>query len=210
MKIPSKASALLFMSMVISQSLYAQARIEPVPPSELTAEQKKAAEDFFQNRKAQLTGPFLVLLHSPEMLTAASNMGLYLRYRSALGNQLSELIILITARYYTQDYEWLVHAPIAAKEQINPDIIDAVKDGRRPEKMSEDETMVYNFATELLQNKRVSDTTYLAVEKRWGKKGAIDLTGIVGYYSLLALEMNMANHQISDPDKKLPRFPSDK
>ena len=76
--------------------------------------------------------------------------------------------------------------------------------------MSDDETMAYNFAYELLQNKRVSDPTYLAVEKRWGKKGAIDLTGIVGYYSLLALELNMANHQISDPSKKLPRFPSDR
>lgn len=210
MKVFFKRSLIAGLMLVVNVYALAQARIEPVQPSELTPEQKKAAEDFFQSRKAPLTGPFLVLLHSPEMLTNASNMGLYLRYRSALGNQLSEMIILLTARHYTQDYEWFVHAPIAQKEKISDEIIEAIKDGRRPLKMNEDETMVYNFATELLQNKRVSDPTYLAVEKRWGKKGAIDLTGIVGYYSLLALELNMANHQISDANKKLPRFPSDK
>lgn len=210
MKYFIKKSLVVASLVMLSLSCLAQPRIEPVQPSELTPEQKKAAEDFFQSRKAPLTGPFLVLLHSPEMLTNASNMGLYLRYRSALGNQLSEMIILLTARHFTQDYEWFVHAPIALREKISEEIVEAIRDGRRPVKMNEDEIMVYNFATELLQNKRVSDLSYQAVEKRWGKKGAIDLTGIVGYYSLLAMQLNMANHQISDPSKKLPRFPSDK
>jgi 4-carboxymuconolactone decarboxylase len=210
MKFFAKKSLITTALMILSLSSVAQSRIEPVQPSELTAEQKKAAEEFFQSRKAPLTGPFLVLLHSPEMLTNASNMGLYLRYRSALGNQLSEMIILLTARHFTQDYEWFVHAPIALREKISEEIIEAIRDGRRPVKMTDDETMAYNFAYELLQNKRVSDSSYQAVEKRWGKKGAIDLTGIVGYYSLLAMELNMANHQISDPSKKLPRFPSDR
>ena len=89
-----------------------------------------------------------------------------LRYNSAIGNTLSELAILITAREWTQDYEWYVHYPIALKAGIKKDIADAIADGRRPTGMSENETIIYDFSTELHRNKQVSDATYEAGFKK--------------------------------------------
>src|ERR1035438_8187860 len=92
-------------------------------------------------------------------MSQARAMGDYLRYKSAIGNTLSELAILVTAREWSQDYEWYVHYPIALKAGIKPDIADAVGDGRRPVGMSDDEEIVYDFSIELQRNKRVSDRT---------------------------------------------------
>jgi 4-carboxymuconolactone decarboxylase len=134
-------------------------------------------------------------------------MGDYLRYNSAIGNTLSELVILITAREWTQDYEWYVHYPIALKAGIKPETIDAIADGRRPSGMSDDEDIVYDFSMELHRNKRVSDRTFDRAEKRFGKKGVVDLTGIAGYYTLLAMELNAARYEPPKGAKKLSRFP---
>jgi len=146
-------------------------------------------------------------MHSPRMMTQARAMGDYLRYNSAIGNSLSELAILITAREWTQDYEWYVHAPIALKAGIKPEIVNAVSEGRRPAAMSEDEEIVYEFSTELHRNKRVSDRTFERAEKRFGKKGVVDLLGINGYYTLLAMQLNAAKYDIPRDGKKLSRFP---
>ena len=134
-------------------------------------------------------------------------MGDYLRYKSAIGTTLSELVILITAREWTQDYEWYVHAPIAAKQGIKPEIIAAIRDGQRPVGMSDDEEIVYNVSTELQKTKCVSDASYERAEKRFGKKGVVDLVGITAYYTLLAMEMNTARYQMPADGVKLPRFP---
>ena len=152
-------------------------------------------------------GPFEPLMHSPQVMTQARAMGDYLRYHSAIGNTLSELVILITAREWTQDYEWYVHYPIAIKAGIKPEIAAAIADGRRPEGMSEDETIVYDFSIELHRNKRVSDQTFARAEKRFGKKGVVDLTGVNSYYTLLAMQMNAAQYQAPKDAKRLVRFP---
>ena len=134
-------------------------------------------------------------------------MGDYLRYDSAIGNTLSELAILITAREWTQDYEWYVHAPIALKAGIKADIVDAISEGRRPAAMSDDEEIVYEFTTELYRNKRVSDRTFARAEKRFGKKGVVDLIGLDGYYTMLAMQLNAARYELPRDGKKLSRFP---
>jgi 4-carboxymuconolactone decarboxylase len=185
----------------------AQQRIPTIPPASYTPEQKQAAEAFEAARKAPVSGPFEVLMHSPQVMTVARTMGDYLRYKSAIGTTLSELVILITAREWTQDYEWHVHHPIALKAGIKPAIADAIAEGRRPAGMSEDEEIVYEFSTELHRNKRVSDTTYARAEKRFGRQGVIDLTGVNAYYSLLAMEMNMAQYEPPAGSRRLERFP---
>ena len=116
-------------------------------------------------------------------------------------------MILITAREWTQDYEWHVHAPIAAKAGIRPEIIAAIRDGRRPTGMSDDEEMVYDVSTELHRNKRVSDASYNRAEKRFGKPAMVDLIGINAYYTLLAMQMNAARYELPKDAVKLPRFP---
>ena len=122
----------------------------------------------------------------------ASDMGMYLRYGSALPLALSEFAILIVARFWSQQVEWHIHHPIALKAGVAAETAQAIADGRRPETMSADEALVYAFSTELQGNRAVSDATYAAVVARFGERGAIDLAGINGYYALLAMTMNVA------------------
>ncbi len=188
-------------------SAQAQQRLPTIAPADYTPEQKQAVADFEAARKAPLSGPFQPLLHSPQVMTVARTMGDYLRFKSAIGTTLSELVILITAREWTQDYEWHVHYPIALKAGIKASVADAIAEGRHPQGMSDDEEIVYEFSTELHRTKRVSDATYARAEKRFGKQGVIDLTGVNAYYTLLAMEMNMAQYEPPKGYKRLERFP---
>ena len=182
-------------------------RLPTIPPEKYTDEQQKAADEFKAARKVSVFGPFEPMLHSPQLMNRARAMGDYLRFDSAIGNVLSELAILIAAREWTQDYEWHVHAPIALKAGIKPDVIDAIAEGRRPDALSADEQIVYDFLTELNRNRSVSDTTFERADRRFGKKGVVDLTGINGYYAFLAMQLNVARHPIPTDAKSLTRFP---
>jgi 4-carboxymuconolactone decarboxylase len=146
-------------SAVVSVAASAQDRMPPIPEGSDTEAQKKAADDFLAARKTPVFGPFVPLIRSPELMLRAQAMGEYLRYHSSLGQKLSEFTILITAREWTQDYEWYVHYPLALKAGLKPEIADAIFDGRRPDGMAEDEEAVYNFTDELHRTKRVSDET---------------------------------------------------
>lgn len=140
-------------------------------------------------------------------MSLARAMGDYLRYKSAIGNTLSELVILITAREWTQDYEWYVHYPISLKAGIRQEVADAIADGRRPATMNTDEEIVYDFTSELLKNKQVSDATFDRAKLRFGTKGVVDMTGIAGYYTFLAMQLNAAQYSIPKDAAKLPRMP---
>jgi len=187
--------------------VYSQNRLPTIPPSAYSAEQKQAATEFEAARKVPVFGPFEPLMYSPQLMNQARSMGDYLRYKSAIGTTLSELVILVTAREWTQDYEWYVHYPLALKSGIKKEIADAIADGRRPQGMSDDEEIVYDFSIELHRNKRVSDAIFQRAEKRFGKQGIVDMTGISGYYTLLAMELNMAQYELPKDGKKLERFP---
>lgn len=202
-------SALLFSAVIasVATSASSQNRLPVIPPENYTAEQQQAAEEFLAARKVAVFGPFQALMYSPQVMNEARAMGDYLRFNSAIGNKLSEVVILVTAREWSQDYEWYLHGPIAIKAGIRKEVADAIADGRRPEGMTDDEQIVYDFSIELHRNKRVSDQTYDRAEKRFGKKGVVDLTGINGYYTFLAMEMNMARYQAPLDAKKLQRFP---
>ena len=125
----------------------AQQRLPTIAPEQYSADQKKAAEQFMATRKVPVFGPFEPMMHSPEVMSMARSMGDYLRYHSAIGNSLSELVILVTSREWSQDFEWYVHHPIALKAGIAKDITDAIADGRRPVGMSADEEIAYDFTT---------------------------------------------------------------
>jgi 4-carboxymuconolactone decarboxylase len=203
-----RTTLLLASTVVLAGPVLAQTRLPDIPPAQYDAGQKKAAEEFEAARKAPLSGPFQTMMYSPEVMSRARAMGDYLRFHSAIGNTLSELVILITARVWSQDYEWSAHQPLALKGGISKDIVDAVAEGRRPTAMSDDEAMVYDFTIELQNNKGVSDTTYGKVEKRFGKKGAVDIAGISGYYTFLALQLNMARQPVPDGAPPLKHFPN--
>jgi 4-carboxymuconolactone decarboxylase len=202
-----KSSFLAAIALAFAAAAFGQERLPTIPPDRYTDEQKQAAEEFQAARKVPVFGPFEPLMYSPQVMNLARAMGDYLRYKSAIGNTLSELVILITAREWTQDYEWYVHYPIALKAGIKQETADAIADGRRPTGMSEDEEIVYDFSIELHRNKRVSDRTFARAEKRFGKKGVVDLTGIAGYYTFLAMQLNAASYEAPREGQKLPHFP---
>ena len=202
-----RLAAVATAALATSCAVVAQERLPTIPPASYSPEQKQAAADFEVARKVPVFGPFEPLMHSPQVMSQARAMGDYLRYKSAIGTTLSELAILVTAREWTQDYEWYVHQPIALKAGIKPAIADAIADGRRPEGMSDDEEIVYEFSTELHRTKRISDRTFARAEKRFGKQGVVDLTGINAYYTLLAMQLNMAQYGLPKDGKPLPRFP---
>jgi 4-carboxymuconolactone decarboxylase len=198
---------ILISSVFAADPSIAQQRLPTIPPDQYSPEQKKAAEEFYAARKTPVFGPFEPMMHSPDVMNLARSMGDYLRYHSSIGNTLSELVILLTAREWSQDYEWHVHYPIALKAGISKSTADAIGDGQRPAGMSADEEIVYNLTTELLKNKRVSDASFSRAEQRFGKKGVIDMTGIAGYYTFLAMQLNMARYQFSGDGPRLSRFP---
>jgi len=182
-------------------------RLAPVPPQAYDAAQRQAAEEFLRARETPVFGPFEVMIRSPELMTAARAMGDYLRYKPSIGTRLSELVILMVARQWSQDFEWYTHAPAAARQGISAETIEAIFEGRRPTAMSEDETIVYDLVDELDRHRRVSDASYGRAVGRFGEQGVVDLAGLVGYYSLLAVTMNTARLGVPADARRLPRFP---
>jgi 4-carboxymuconolactone decarboxylase len=167
-------------------------RLPPIGDAELSPEQREAAEAFKEGRGYTVHGPFAVMLRSPEVMLRAKAMGDYLRFRNVLPRRVSEMVILITAREWTQQFEWTYHYRYAMEAGLAPAIADAIGEGRRPQGMAEDETAAYEFAIELHHRKSVSDATYARALALLGERGVIDLTGICGYYSFLAMMMNVA------------------
>jgi 4-carboxymuconolactone decarboxylase len=192
---------------LVTFAAHAEDRLPTIPPAQYNAEQKQAAIEFEAARHVAIFGPFEPLMHSPQVMSQARAMGDYLRYKSAIGNTLSELAILVTAREWSQDFEWSVHAPIAVKAGIRPEIVDAIADGRRPAGMSSDEETVYEYTMELIRNKQISNATFEKAKARFGTKGVVDMTGVVGYYTFLAMQLNVAQYPAAKDFKKLPRMP---
>lgn len=179
-------------------------RMPPIPAEKMTDAQKKAAAELIAGRRGLLEGPFIPLLRSPEFMSRLQRTGEYLRYNTKLGPNISEFIILMTARRWTQQVEWEIHAPIAGNAGIKPEIISAIAEGRRPAGLSVDEEIVHDFCTELYDRQSVTDPTYKRAVDQFGEQGVIDITGLCGYYSLLGMILNIARTPL--PPGKLPQL----
>lgn len=171
-------------------------RLRPIPAAEMTPEQRAAAQAVIDGPRGALYGPFVPLLHSPELMACSQRLGEYLRYRSAIGARLTELAILLTARQWNQQVEWAIHAPIAAQAGVPQAVIDAIAARRVPPAMAPDEQAVHDFCIELHTTKQVSDATWAAAMLLFGEQGVTDLLGINGYYTLLAMVMNGARSAV--------------
>ena len=167
-------------------------RMPEIPADKMTEAQKSAAAEFSAGRGYAVRGPFACMLRSPEVMLRAKAMGDYLRFKSTIPPKLNELAILVTARNWGQSYEWHAHAPLAIKAGLKPEIAQAIADGRRPEGMDADETLIVDFSSELHANRSVSDATYARALARFGEQGVIDLTAVNGYYALIAMVLNVA------------------
>ena len=180
-------------------------RITLVSDANLTPEQKPVYDAIVGNkhRGNRLPAPYKVALHSPRFAQILQDMGGMMRYETVFPKRLSELAIIITGRYWTAQYEWYAHKSIALENGLKPAIVQAVADGKRPTGMDADEEAVYNFTTELLNTKQVSDATFEATKKQFGEQGVVDLVGVCGYYTTASMLQNLAYGTIS-ADKAMP------
>ena len=178
----------------------AQDRLPRIPADKLTEAQQEAIAEFKLHRGVDISGPFIPLLRSPELMVRAMAMGDYLRYKTVLGAALNEFVIIITARHWSQNYEWFVHAPIALQAGVSQEIVNAIREGRRPTGMSDDQTLVYDFCTEALRTQgAVSDALYKRAVDRFGENGMIEIVGVMGYYSFQGLVLNVARTPSAGP-----------
>ena len=172
-------------------------RFPELMPETMTPEQKQVAEAIQAGpRGGGLRGPFNALLRSPELCDLVQRVGAYARFKSSIPAPLNELAICMTGRKWTAQYEFYAHRKLGIEAGLNPAILDAVANGRRPDGMSPDEALVYNFVTELLSTGAVSDANYQPVLARFGERGVMDLVGAVGYYSLVSMVLNVAQVQL--------------
>lgn len=165
-------------------------RMPAIAPADWSEEQRVLAQEIIHGPRGALLPPFEPLLRSPELMQHAQKMGEYLRYRSAIGLRLSELAILVTARHWSQDVEWAIHAPVAIEQGIAKENVDQINAGEKPTFIREDEIIVYQFCDELHNQKKVSDNTWNKAIVLFGETGVVDLIGINGYYTFLSMVMN--------------------
>jgi 4-carboxymuconolactone decarboxylase len=171
-------------------------RFKPLTYAELDPEQKKLAENVLAGDRGTLNGPYNVFLRSPEMGDLAQKFGDYTRFHSTVPKRLNEFAIIITARYWNSQYEWSAHRKYAADAGLGEDTIQAVATGKRPPAMQPDEEAVYNFCTELLDTKQVSDKAFDAAKDKLGEKGLVDLIAVMGYYHLVAMTLNVDRYPL--------------
>jgi 4-carboxymuconolactone decarboxylase len=167
-------------------------RMPPLPAAQLSPEQQSAAAELSASARGSVFGPFVPLIRSPELLNRLQRLGQYLRYESALEPRLSEMAILVIARFWSQQYEWHIHHPIALKAGLQVAKAEAIAEGRRPEAMDEGEAALYDTLDEILRTQSVSDPTWACAIAAFKERGVIDLLGLAGYYSTLAMVMNAA------------------
>lgn len=174
-------------------------RFGPLPMEAMTPEQRDVADAILSGPRPAvgLRGPFEALLHSPGLAMPTQQVGAHVRFRSSLPNALNEMAIIMTARRWTAQYEWHAHRQLAIKAGLDPAIADAIAVGKRPE-LDDDATAVYDFAAQLLESGRVTDDVWDAVVQRWGKTGAIELIGAVGYYCLVSFALNVDRYPMPD------------
>ncbi|RYF40096.1 MAG: carboxymuconolactone decarboxylase family protein, partial [Comamonadaceae bacterium] len=138
-------------------------------------------------------GPFLPLLRSPKLLERVAGVGEYLRFDSVLDVRIRELATCAAARHVTNQFEWLMHAPLALKAGVTPSTIEALRVGARPRDLPAEEEVALDFSFELLRNHGASQATYEAAHRQFGEQGVVELTALLGYFVMVSWLMNVAH-----------------
>src|SRR5438874_10645252 len=184
-------------------------RMPPLAAGTMTDAQRAAAAELAAGPRGGVKGPFIALLRSPELMRRLQKVGEYLRYESSLEPRISEFLMLVVSRHWTQQYEWAVHVPLALEAGVKRETIESLVDGCRPAAMAADEALAYAFADELLRNRGVSDATYGATTARFGERGVMDMLGVLGYFITVSMVLNVAHtpaaRAASIPLPMLPR-----
>ena len=183
----------------------AASRLSPLDESDMTPAQIALRDSIMASRgKVVLGGPFAVYVRAPEYGDLAQRLGAHCRYRSGIEPRLSEFAILTVARLWRAQFEWYAHAPIAEKAGVGPQTIRDLRAGRVPKTAARDERALYDFITELYKRKRVAQKTYDRVHALLGETGMIEFTGILGYYALISITLNVFRMPL--PEGEQPPF----
>jgi 4-carboxymuconolactone decarboxylase len=173
-------------------------RFKPLEKEAMSAEQRRVAQALIDGPRHGLPGPFQALLRSPELADRVRNLGDYVRFQNSLPAKVCELVILMVARFWSARYEWYAHRRHARSAGLDPAIVDAIDEGRRPDRLDAEEALVYDFVSELLEHKDVNDLTYRAAIDRFGERGVIDMASTAGYYCFVSLILNMERHPVPE------------
>ena len=155
--------------------------------------------------RKKLTGPFAIGMQAPEYGDLAQRLGAHVRFNTALSPRQSEFAILCTGAKWKAQYEWHAHEPLAIKAGVKPESVKDIKAGRMPKSAQKDERAIYDFVQELYKSRRVSDKTYKRVHAIFGDRGTVELVGILGYYTLISMTLNVFRAEVP-ADAPLP-FP---
>ena len=180
-------------------------RITLPAPETMTPEQRAVHDKVVSGPRGRVQGPLRAALHNPELADRWQALGELLRYRTALPPRLSEIAILITARHCDSPFEWYAHRKEAEKIGIEPDLIEAIRAKNRPQGMGEDESIVHDYSLELNRTRSVTDATHARALERFGERAVVELTALVGYYTMVAMTLNA--HEIPLPEGVAPEFP---
>src|ERR1700733_2261143 len=153
-------------------------RFKPLKYDDMTPEQKIMIDHLLAGERGGANGPFNVLLRSPEVGDLAAQFGGAMRFRTGLPKDVSEVIIIMTGRYWMAQYEWYSHKAAALRNGVNPAIVDAIATGKRPTGMSPDMEVAYNLIDELLTSHQVTDATFKAAKDRYGERRVVDMVGL--------------------------------
>jgi len=183
-------------------------RMPRISPEHMTPAQRAAAAELEAGPRGKVQGPYVPIMRSPGFMTPAQKLGEYIRFHCRLDFRLNEMAALMTARHWSQQFEFHVHTPHALKAGLPKAVIDAIAEGRRPSEMAQDEETLYDFLTEVFATRGACDATYQRAVAEFGEEGVVDILGIAGYYAMLAMIMNVARTALPDgapyPLKPMP------
>ena len=166
------------------------ARIELTPEAERTPEEREVCQEAVSGIRGRVPAPMIAWLKNPELARRGQRLGELLRYQTTLEPRLSELAILVTARHWSSHHEWTAHKREGLKAGMDPEVVAAIAARQEPALSDEREGTVYDVARSLLATRRLPDALYQRGAAVLGERGLVELVGIIGYYSMVALTLN--------------------
>ncbi|HBJ29495.1 MULTISPECIES: carboxymuconolactone decarboxylase family protein [unclassified Cobetia] len=166
-------------------------RLTELDDASMSTAQREVLAEILSGPRGNLDGPFLAWIHSPELASHAQRLGAFCRYATGLELRLSELAILTTAVWWKSQAEWQIHAPIAEQAGLAPEIITALREEREPAFEQDDERLVYRITRALYAEQRVDDALYGEAVAMFGETVVVELVGVLGYYALVAMTLNV-------------------
>ena len=191
MKAILRASAICLLLAGSAMALTGE-RMAEMPLDKMTPAQHAVADAIMNGPRKGIGGPFNAWLRSPVLADRLQKVGEYIRFDTSLDKRLNEMAIIMTAHHWGSQYEWYAHAPLAIKAGLDPAIVAAIGAGNKPDKMKDDEAIVWEFTTQLRRDRGVDDAIYGKALEKFGEQGIMDLVAVNGYYDVVSMTLNVA------------------